>query len=155
LVDPGVFRQVDGAEPAAANRLENLVLADNLTAEEHPRRSIAPAIRARWPTRAEVLRSRGARTVHLHSTPCSKSVSLTRSASRPYNPAIHRLFAPALDPGDETVALPRDEAEHLLRVLRLGVGDAVTVFDGRGHEFLAKVASATRRDVTVQLVSRL
>src|SRR5262245_30999358 len=68
---------------------------------------------------------------------------------------MHRFFAPALDPGDETVALPRDEAEHLLRVLRLGVGDAVTVFDGRGHEFLAKVASATRRDVTVQLVSRL
>src|SRR5262249_43479646 len=69
LVDPGVFRQVDGAEPAAANRLENLVLADNLTAEEHPRRSIAPAIRARWPTRTEVLRSRGARKVRLHSTP--------------------------------------------------------------------------------------
>jgi 16S rRNA (uracil1498-N3)-methyltransferase len=67
---------------------------------------------------------------------------------------VHRFFAPALDPGDETVALPRAEAEHLTRVLRLGVGDTVSVFDGRGHEFLARVVSAVRRDVRLQLVSR-
>jgi 16S rRNA (uracil1498-N3)-methyltransferase len=68
---------------------------------------------------------------------------------------VHRFFAPALDPGDETVDLPRDEAEHLTRVLRLGVGDTVAVFDGRGSEFLAKVAAAGRRDVTVQLLQRV
>jgi len=68
---------------------------------------------------------------------------------------VHRFFAPALDPGDETVALPRDEAEHLTRVLRLGVGDTVSIFDGRGHEFLARVATAVRRDVRVQLMSRV
>ncbi|MGH9144435.1 MAG: 16S rRNA (uracil(1498)-N(3))-methyltransferase [Vicinamibacterales bacterium] len=68
---------------------------------------------------------------------------------------MHRFHAPALDPGDETVVLPRDEAEHLTRVLRLGVGDTVAVFDGRGHEFLGRVASAIRRDVRVQIVSRL
>jgi len=60
-----------------------------------------------------------------------------------------------MDHGDETVTLPRDEAEHLTRVLRLGVGDTVAVFDGRGHEFLARVTSAVRRDVSVQLLSRL
>jgi len=59
-----------------------------------------------------------------------------------------------LDPGDEIVTLPREEAEHLTRVLRLGTGDRVAVFDGRGREFLGKVASATRREVRVQLVSR-
>ncbi len=67
---------------------------------------------------------------------------------------VHRFFAPALDPGDETVALPRAEGEHLTRVLRIGVGDTVAVFDGRGHEWLARVVSAVRRDVRVQLVSR-
>lgn len=68
---------------------------------------------------------------------------------------MHRFFAPALDPGDETVLLPRDEAEHLSRVLRLGVGDTVAIFDGRGHEFLARVVSAARREVRVQLLSRV
>ena len=68
---------------------------------------------------------------------------------------MHRFFAPALDAGDETVALPRDEAEHLRRVLRLGAGDTVSVFDGRGHEFLARVASMVRRDVRLQLLSRI
>ena len=69
--------------------------------------------------------------------------------------AVHRFFTPSLDPGDEAVALPRDEAEHLTRVLRLGVGDMVSVFDGRGHEFAAKVVRAERRDARVQIVSRL
>lgn len=68
---------------------------------------------------------------------------------------MHRFFAPALDPGDEQVVLPRDEGEHLTRVLRLGVGDTVAVFDGRGREFIAKVTSVLRRDVSLQLVSRV
>src|SRR6267378_989439 len=69
---------------------------------------------------------------------------------------MHRFFAPALDPGDETVVLPRDEAEHLTRVLRLTTGDTVAVFDGRGHEFLARVtAGESRRDVRVQLLTRV
>ena len=68
---------------------------------------------------------------------------------------MHRFFAPALDPGDETVTLPREEAEHLTRVLRLGVGDTVAVFDGRGQEFLARVVGAARSDVRLQIVSRV
>ena len=69
---------------------------------------------------------------------------------------MHRFFAPSLDPGDETVALPRDEAEHLTRVLRLSTGDTVAVFDGRGHEYLARVVGMTgRRDVRVRLDSRV
>lgn len=60
-----------------------------------------------------------------------------------------------MDPGDELVALPRDEGEHLTRVLRLGMGDTVAVFNGRGDEFLTRVVEATRRDVRVQLISRI
>jgi 16S rRNA (uracil1498-N3)-methyltransferase len=67
----------------------------------------------------------------------------------------HRFFAPALDVGDETVVLPKDEAEHLRRVLRLGVGDTVSVFDGRGHEFLARVTVALPRETRVQLMTRV
>src|SRR6185503_15981185 len=68
---------------------------------------------------------------------------------------MHRFFAPTLDAGDEAVVLPKDEAEHLRRVLRLGVGDTVSVFDGRGHEFLARVVVALPRETRVQLTSRV
>src|SRR5688572_4682351 len=57
--------------------------------------------------------------------------------------------------GDETVELPRDEAEHLTRVLRIAAGDEVAVFDGRGHEYRARVIGAVRRDVRLQLLSRI
>ncbi len=68
---------------------------------------------------------------------------------------MHRFFAPSLDPGDDIVELPREEAEHLSRVLRLGAGDSVAVFNGRGDEFLARVVAADRRDVRVELQSRI
>jgi 16S rRNA (uracil1498-N3)-methyltransferase len=68
---------------------------------------------------------------------------------------MHRFFAPSLDPGDHTVILPKEEAEHLTRVLRVSTGDTIAVFDGRGHEFLARVGAIRRRDVTVHLLSRI
>jgi 16S rRNA (uracil1498-N3)-methyltransferase len=68
---------------------------------------------------------------------------------------MHRFFAPAMDPGDEAVDLPREEAEHLTRVLRLGAGDTVAVFDGRGRERLARVISAARTSARVQILSRI
>src|SRR5260370_24749714 len=68
---------------------------------------------------------------------------------------VHRFFAPALDPGDEIVALPRDEADHLTHALRLGAGDAVTVFDGRGHECLARVPGRIGPAVLLHALSRV
>jgi len=77
-----------------------------------------------------------------------------RPAGRTGTPGTPRFFAPFLDPGDETAVLPRDEAEHLTRVLRLSAGDVVSVFDGRGHEFTAQVAAVThRREVRVRLLA--
>jgi 16S rRNA (uracil1498-N3)-methyltransferase len=69
--------------------------------------------------------------------------------------SLHRFFTPSLDPGDDLVTLPREEAEHLTRVLRLTDGDSVAVFDGRGNEFLGRVAATQRRDVRVQIISRI
>ncbi len=68
---------------------------------------------------------------------------------------LPRFYAPALDPAALEVTLPPDEASHLTRVLRLGPGDAVTVFDGRGLEFRAQVARAARGTVTLALAERV
>jgi 16S rRNA (uracil1498-N3)-methyltransferase len=68
---------------------------------------------------------------------------------------MHRFFAPALDPGSDTVALPPAESEHLVRVLRLGAGEIVSVFDGRGREYLARVAGRFGREVRLQVLSSI
>lgn len=52
------------------------------------------------------------------------------------------------------MSLPIEEGRHLARVLRLVPGDTVTVFDGRGNEFLARIEHARRDDVRVVPVAR-
>lgn len=68
---------------------------------------------------------------------------------------LPRFFVPDLDPGAREARLSADEARHLTRVMRLGVGDEVAVFDGRGHELRARVSEASREVVRVELVERL
>lgn len=51
---------------------------------------------------------------------------------------------------DTAVALPDGPARHV-QVLRLQPGDALALFDGRGDEWLATVASMGRKEVTVQV----
>jgi len=51
--------------------------------------------------------------------------------------------------------LQGDEARHLSRVLRAKVGDAVTLFDGRGRSWLARVASMGRNDVGLEIEREL
>lgn len=57
-----------------------------------------------------------------------------------------RFFAPpsAFNFTKRTVTLSVDEARHLREVLRLKPGDEVSVFDGEGKEFRARVAQARR-----------
>jgi len=55
---------------------------------------------------------------------------------------------------DQLAALPAEEAEHLVRVLRLRAGAEVTVFDGRGHEYLAVVESVGHTGVSVRPIAR-
>lgn len=64
---------------------------------------------------------------------------------------MHRFFVPAADATGSVVALPEEEAAHLTRVLRLKVGDAVRVFDGRGREWTAEVSDIGKLHTMVQL----
>ena len=65
---------------------------------------------------------------------------------------LPRFLVPSLAPGDQIVTLPPDEGKHLARVLRLHAGDPVRIFDGRGHEFVARVEKAGKTLVTVRLI---
>jgi 16S rRNA (uracil1498-N3)-methyltransferase len=52
---------------------------------------------------------------------------------------MRRFFVRPEDVGAGALRLRGDEAEHLARVLRLGPGTQVLVFDGHGHEYVVLV----------------
>ncbi len=65
--------------------------------------------------------------------------------------ATPRLYvAPDLIEGVDLV-LDGDQAHYLTRVLRLGVGDAVRVFNGRHGEWDATLAASTKSTASLQL----
>lgn len=66
-----------------------------------------------------------------------------------------RFFAPSLEPSSSETTLPAEESHHLVRVMRLGAGDEVAIFDGRGHEMLARVERAAAKGVTLHVIRPL
>jgi 16S rRNA (uracil1498-N3)-methyltransferase len=66
-----------------------------------------------------------------------------------------RFHVPGVDAASARVELPEDEAEHLVRVLRLGVGDQVDVFDGRGGLWRAEVVHAGKKSAAVRTLEPL
>jgi 16S rRNA (uracil1498-N3)-methyltransferase len=49
------------------------------------------------------------------------------------------------------IALPEDAAGHLVRVLRLGVGDACVLFNGDGRDYDARIASVGKKSVEAEI----
>lgn len=62
-----------------------------------------------------------------------------------------RVFVEAPLSAGSTVPLPESAAGHLLRVLRLGVGDACVLFNGDGFDYPARIVAAGKRDASVEL----
>jgi 16S rRNA (uracil1498-N3)-methyltransferase len=63
-----------------------------------------------------------------------------------------RFHLAELDRDAARGALADDEASHLIRVLRLGVGAEIDVFDGRGGMYRASVAALTRDAVSLAIL---
>lgn len=61
-----------------------------------------------------------------------------------------RAYAPEAVEGQD-ILLPEDEGAHLTRVLRLGVGDAVRLFDGRGASYAGEIIAARHTAVRVRV----
>ena len=69
--------------------------------------------------------------------------------------SVPRFFAPAASDAAGLVSLPSDEAHHLARVLRLGIGARVRVFDGRGREWDGTVASAGKSSAAIEIAAEI
>ena len=65
------------------------------------------------------------------------------------SPCPLRAFIVPAPPLDGRVELTGDDAHRLRQVLRLAVGNAVALFDGRGHEWAGHVSSVTKQAVQV------
>ncbi|MBS4098673.1 MAG: 16S rRNA (uracil(1498)-N(3))-methyltransferase [Sulfuricella sp.] len=64
---------------------------------------------------------------------------------------VSRFYCPEPLAGGTQVALPEQAAHHAAKVLRLREGDAIALFDGRGGEYAATIASIGKREVIATL----
>ena len=62
-------------------------------------------------------------------------------------------YSGELEPG-RAYALPSSQAHHALRVLRLKHGDTLTLFNGDGAEYPARIERVLQREVTVKVQDR-
>ena len=63
--------------------------------------------------------------------------------------SFSRFYVPFnLDIG-QSVTLPEDTAHHLSRVLRLGTGDSIVLFNGEGGEFICTIEAMAKKSISV------
>ena len=75
-------------------------------------------------------------------------------AGCPYNTAMTapRFYCPVPLSVGACVDLPENAARHACRVLRLRAGDELTLFDGSGGEYAARITEVARERVSVELL---
>jgi 16S rRNA (uracil1498-N3)-methyltransferase len=66
-------------------------------------------------------------------------------------PHLHRFYITPDTATTSTILLPPEEAHHALKVVRVRVGDAVVLFDGKGREISGQVDAAERRHVEIRV----
>jgi 16S rRNA (uracil1498-N3)-methyltransferase len=64
-----------------------------------------------------------------------------------------RFYIDAALRAGTSVLLPEDSAHHAVHVLRVHAGDEVTLFNGRGGEYAARIASMQRLKVLVDVLA--
>ena len=68
---------------------------------------------------------------------------------------LPRFLASDLDPAAGSASLSAEEAHHLMHVLRLRFGDEISVFDGGGREFRARIERITREGAYLRLLEEI
>lgn len=68
---------------------------------------------------------------------------------------LTRIYFPGEIPIHGACVLAADQAHHVARVLRLGPGDSVTLFDGNGSEYAAVIVRAAPGGVTLNIGERV
>ena len=61
---------------------------------------------------------------------------------------MHVFYTPDIQKSNE---LPEEEAQHCIRVLRLSIGDEITLTDGKGDFYKAEITVATNKRCFVNI----
>lgn len=64
---------------------------------------------------------------------------------------MHRFYLSPERCGGDSLTLDDNEAHHAAQVLRVSVGERVTILDGAGHEFLCEVRAVSRKNVVASV----
>jgi 16S rRNA (uracil1498-N3)-methyltransferase len=67
---------------------------------------------------------------------------------------MHRFFLPPNQCTESKLWLETREARHATQVLRLKIGDPVTVLDGAGHEFACDITQVSKREVMLTVTGK-
>lgn len=68
---------------------------------------------------------------------------------------IPRIYVADAESCPGTLPLPEGAFAHLVRVLRMGSGDRLEAFNGRGQRFSARLAEVNKRAASIELVEPL
>ncbi len=68
---------------------------------------------------------------------------------------MRRFFVEEIDPHDESIVIRGSEAKHIIRVLRMGLGDRLILMDRKGSRFQCFIDSLRAREVRVILEKSL
>lgn len=66
---------------------------------------------------------------------------------------MHRFFIEPEAIADGTAVITGEDVQHIAKVLRLGVGDEVTLSDGRKTEYTARIERVEKERVTLRVLS--
>lgn len=68
---------------------------------------------------------------------------------------MRRFYIPRVDLSDPNVVLDAGESRHLRDVLRLKIGDEVSVFDGVGREFRSSIAEIGKKLAVLRVLGEI
>lgn len=68
---------------------------------------------------------------------------------------MRRFFAPLENSFDDKITLDADETRHLRDVLRLKIGDEISVFDGEGNEYLCRIEKIGKKQTVAHLIREI
>ncbi|MBR1508963.1 MAG: 16S rRNA (uracil(1498)-N(3))-methyltransferase [Eubacterium sp.] len=65
---------------------------------------------------------------------------------------MHKFFKDEINEYDKSISITGEDVNHIKNVLRLSVGDEITVSDGRGRDYISAISSFGENEVIADII---